>query len=447
MEVLNMAYNIPLPDSPGTALGKAFTQGTGLYNMLIQHAMQKAQDKRAEAQNRRAEEMQPINIKHLLSQISTAEAASKRANELEPLQKMLLQAKAQSAQSNAAWNNMLMGNGGNSANIQPQINKPEPQKPNMGLYEGQGMPSAKVQDQEQEAKKTPDMNQIENEQILTEGNPNLYGMDRFAGIKGIPQVQTHYDTNGNLITRYPSGKITMQKIGPSDREKSFNKEFDKIDSKIVAGLQEQQLAGQDLNTSYEELDNAFNNPIWDKIHSGIADKFGERGRKFQLDIKRNTGTKEEKDLLATVDSVSNELVSKMAKVFKGPFRIAEQSLIERVKPQAYDTPEAARSKLNILRKALEKQQYINERIPDLIRKEKIPANDAFKIAFQEVGGKEFKDQLEEKYSSNKSVEKFNLIKAAKELNVPVSDIEHTAQLKGITPQQVVERYKELKNGS
>ena len=49
-----MAYNLPMIDAPSD-LTKGFTQGSNLYNMLMQHAIQKAQNKRAEAANARAE--------------------------------------------------------------------------------------------------------------------------------------------------------------------------------------------------------------------------------------------------------------------------------------------------------------------------------------------------------------------------------------------------------
>lgn len=67
-----------MPDAPDIALGKAFTQGTGLYNMLMQHAIQRAQSKRMDEQNQRAAEMQPYNIKKIESAIANANAANAR---------------------------------------------------------------------------------------------------------------------------------------------------------------------------------------------------------------------------------------------------------------------------------------------------------------------------------------------------------------------------------
>jgi len=440
-----MAYSLPNTMAPDVSMERGISHGTNFYNMLVQHAMQKAQE-------RRAQEKFPLELAHMRGAESRANSASARNAELQPLQKMLLQAKAQSAASNAAWNNMLMG-GGNQGTQTPSepISQPSPESQNYdalkGHLQGQGM-MANPSNMQQSTVQPEATNQLEHERIIEPGNPTLHAMDRFAGIKGIPQAQTHYDTNGNLITRYPSGKVTMQKIGPSARDIALQEGFDKQDAKIVGELQESSLGAQDLNNSYESLGEAFSNPLWNTIHTGLLEKGGEKGRRLNLDVVRNYGTKEQKDLLAQVETTSNELVSKMAKVFKGPFRIAEQSLIERVKPQAYDTPEAAQAKLLKLREALEKQQYINTRIPDLIRKEHLPANDAFKVAFDEVGGKEFKDSLAEKYGSSGKQEAMNLKKEAERLNLNLEDIEFTAKKKGITPEQVIQRYeRENKHGS
>ncbi len=74
-----MTYRLPSSIDFGESTGKAFARGTNLYNMLMQHAV-------ARAQNKRAEEMQPVNIKHILSQISNANAANERAQGLYPEQ-------------------------------------------------------------------------------------------------------------------------------------------------------------------------------------------------------------------------------------------------------------------------------------------------------------------------------------------------------------------------
>lgn len=46
------------------------------------------------------------------------------------------------------------------------------------------------------------------------GNPQLEKLDRVAGlVPGIPKPQTHFAPNGMIVTRYPSGKVTLQNTG------------------------------------------------------------------------------------------------------------------------------------------------------------------------------------------------------------------------------------------
>lgn len=431
-----MAYTLPNEDAPSISLGKAFTRGTSLYNTLMQNAIAKQR-----AQNEKA--------------------TLEREAQLFPLKQAHLAALTNSAQSNADWNNLLMGNNPNqNANPMPnQNNRPQgnynavQQKFPLNkrpMVDENGETVSNLEEMPQQANQNIGMGeQLGAEQVLQPGDPNKYFMDEHAGIKGIPPVQTHYDSNGNIITKWPSGKLTKQQIGPTARESKFNESLDKSDAKIVGEMQEASIEAQDLKQSYDVLNEAFNNPLWNKMHSGLLSKGGEKGRKLQMDVIRNYGTDAQKELLATVDTTSNELVSKMAKVFKGPFRIAEQGLIEKVKPQSYDTPQAAMQKLMILNMAIDKQQYLNMRIPELITKNKMSANDAFKIAFNEVGGKEFKEELNKKYASekNKNSSNFNLKVESEKLGISPEDVKHTAELKGITEQDVIERYKGAQNGA
>lgn len=466
----NMAYTLPNELSPSAA-----------FDMLMKHALQREQSRRMEAQNQRAQEMQPFNIKHLMAQTQGLEGENTRANEMQPytLQHLLaetqglqgtnkrnekllpyrmaqLQAAAQQAQANAAWNNMLTGSGGmnptnggadggmegNTQNSMPQ-NNPMSSASNL---QGQGPFSDEESQPQNSSSGIPSQSQLGQVTVVSPGNPKLSRLNDFAGIKGIPQVQTHYDENGNLITRYPNGMITMQKIGPSKAENAANEAFTKTDAKIVDQLQQQAVEGGELQQTYEDLGQVFSDPLWSQIHTGLLTKGGQKGRQYQLDLKRNFGTDEEKALIARADSGTSKVVSQMAKVFKGPFRIAEQSLIERVKPQSYDTPEASQSKLQLLNEGLEKQQYINQRIPDLIRKEGLSATDAFKKAYGEVKGDEFKNQLKQKFGGDKTSEA-KMEEEAKALNLSMEDVNHTAQLKGITPQEVINRYKGAHHGA
>src|ERR1700690_26815 len=92
-----MAYTLPSSIQLGESTGRGLDRGTNLYNMLMQHAMQRAQ-------NKRAEELQPYTIKHLLSQIENANAANSRAEQLFPEQ---LTAAKHKNDPDYAFNNLL----------------------------------------------------------------------------------------------------------------------------------------------------------------------------------------------------------------------------------------------------------------------------------------------------------------------------------------------------
>lgn len=52
------------------------------------------------------------------------------------------------------------------------------------------------------------------EVTLKPGNPRLDKLDKVAGlVPGIPKPETHFTPNGMMITRYPSGRVTMQNTG------------------------------------------------------------------------------------------------------------------------------------------------------------------------------------------------------------------------------------------
>ena len=77
-----MAIGIPLPQAPDVAFRNSANMGKDFYNMLIQHALQQQQNKRAESANTRAEKIQPFNIKHLLAQTKGLEGSESRAQQM-----------------------------------------------------------------------------------------------------------------------------------------------------------------------------------------------------------------------------------------------------------------------------------------------------------------------------------------------------------------------------
>ena len=69
-----MALNIPLPEAPDKAFHNAIGQGANMYNMVIQQALKKAEDKREQ-------ELHPLKMQQLKQAMEHAAAASGRASQ------------------------------------------------------------------------------------------------------------------------------------------------------------------------------------------------------------------------------------------------------------------------------------------------------------------------------------------------------------------------------
>ena len=81
-----MTYTLPSSIDFGNSTGRGLDRGVNLYHTLMQHAVERAK-------NKRAEEMQPYTIKHIMSQINNANAANSRAQGMYPEQLKALQNK------------------------------------------------------------------------------------------------------------------------------------------------------------------------------------------------------------------------------------------------------------------------------------------------------------------------------------------------------------------
>ena len=224
---------IPLP---GSAM-QGFAQGFGGVNNVFKDLLQrKLQEQQLRQQMQNHEDMlkqQALDYALRQHADTRAGAASERNAGLYDLNRQLLQAKTGKAISDTAWNNMLLG--GNPAPTGGQSSggsQPNPQQFNAlkdvvqnrnfaggGAFpEQQQQPQGQIQPSAQQAAPEQMQEQENGVHVLQEGDPNKLFMNRFAGFKGIPNVQTHYDTNGNLITRYPNGRVEMQKVAPSQAE-------------------------------------------------------------------------------------------------------------------------------------------------------------------------------------------------------------------------------------
>ena len=339
-----MAYNLPNTMAPDVSFGKGLDRGTNLYNMLMQHAVQRSQNKRQDE-------------------------ANKRANDLHPLQKSLLGAKTQSAQSNADWNNMLMGNSFSRANESSSMpnqssasnqmideeGNPAPQNFNAlkNVFQNKTIPGNNGQQETNQGEvnepiEQPEVQNNEDEKVVSQGNPQLHNMDRFAGIKGVPPVQTHYDTNGNLITRYPSGKVTMQKMGPSASQTKANEEQTKLDIIKKASLKEELPQAEELINKIEHAKQTIekHKDLFGPGVGGLNFLGGPSQR------KRGLKTKEEREAWGEIEDLFGTLVGKKATEFSHKGLKVAFDLAATTKPSFEEWPETIISKLNGYEKPL-----------------------------------------------------------------------------------------------
>lgn len=402
-----MATGIPLPGQPGTSFMKGIDTGSTMFSRIMQPIVQR--------ENMSREWQQHLQDLEIQKQIQA------RAAQLQPLQMKLLMAQAQQAQAAAnkanMWSSLLSGDDGSSGMAQPSSapsmgNNAQPTASGLGpnniplANAGMNPNPIAPTDQPGMTANGPPMQPSMvpqaspgQEMVLAEGNPRLHGLDRVAGLQGMPNVQTHYDDNGNLITRFPSGKITMMPVSPNKASQVRASEFAKGDAKIANEMTEMIPNGADLLRTYSRLDQSLADPEWRKMQDSVVAKFGtDTGRKATLAMYKQAGTPQQKELIGKVQNLTRDIITKSASVFKGTFRVAEQSLLEAMKPSENDPVDVALAKLHEMQKSLTFQQFVNTRVPMLIRNGMSP-QDAFNQVFTESGADKFISGLEDKYGT------------------------------------------------
>ena len=135
-----MAYSLPNTQAPDVAFHNAIGQGGNLYNMVIQHAMQRAQE-------RRAQEMQPLKMRQMEAAMQHAAAASGRNAQArqEAHQRYLNEQNPDYAANKFMHEMQMLGNMGGEN--RPAENAPEerPQQFNAlrEMMQSRGMPQGK----------------------------------------------------------------------------------------------------------------------------------------------------------------------------------------------------------------------------------------------------------------------------------------------------------------
>lgn len=401
-----MALNIPMPSA--NFGGQVSQNSQNLFNELMNKQMREKQLAQQAKQHADSLEIQ--------------RQQQARLNQLAPIQQQLMTAKMQKAIADAKkaemWTQLLSRQP--SADQMGQIGNQAEQKVDNNDIGQSFIPSISNDYQQETA--PPDQSTLinalqamnnpgktqnvspgkigdEQEVIVKPGNPQFAHLDRLAGIAGIPNVQMHYE-DGNLITRYPSGKTTMTRVSPSSVDQARSKEFAKNDSKIASEMTGLLPGGITLQRNYQRVNELFNSPLWKQMQNNMLAQYGtDYGRKASLAAYKNIGTPQEKEMIGKVQALTNQIVANSASLFKGPFRISEQGLIERMKPTETDPVDVALGKLSELQNLAQFQNYINSRVPSLIREQKMSPQQAFQQALEESNAEPFAESMEMKYGS------------------------------------------------
>ena len=345
------------------------------------------------------------------------------------MQEQLWGAQGQKAAQDAAWTRMLLG-GAPEPEMAPQQQSgmpmkmpaqqpgaqsvsPEPQQPDYGalreMFQGRGMFASPEQPSEQPSEQpqiqpqperepvTPS-SQMQGVEVLQEGNPGTANLNQYAGIKGVPKKEVTVDSDGNMITTYPNGMITKQHISPSSSEKKLSEGIAGADADVYKEMQKQAIGSMGPQKTLKSLRDVYSSPVWKNMVENDLSNYGTTGRRLNLAYYKNQGTDKQKDLIGRVESLSGKMITDMAQVFKGPFRITEQTLLETIKPQPSDTFPAATAKLDELQKMADLESAVSKRTAQLMAKEKMSALDAFERAKDEYNADEYAEVLKQKYA-------------------------------------------------
>ena len=241
-----MALNIPLPQAPDISLHNSIGQGANMYNMVIQHAMQRAQE-------RRAQEKLPYELKQMQAAIQHANEASSRASQArkEAHQRYLNEQNPDYAANKFLHEMQILGKmGAENGGIQTapevphqQFNALREMMQSKGMPQGQGMMTQPPEEQQ------PEMMNNDKQQSVASEEPKSQGIDW---------------NNLNPVQKMWAAKHGYKIAGEAPHEKMEReivtanaKEQNKLNIKQAQKLKDQardlQLAGVDIDGIHDIL--------------------------------------------------------------------------------------------------------------------------------------------------------------------------------------------------
>jgi len=226
---------------------------------------------------------------------------------------------------------------------------------------------------------------VGNETEIAKGNPRMYGLDRLAGMPGFAKAETHITPEGIAYTRYPSGRTTVQRIGPS----GFQRELSKGDAKIVNELDKESIEGRTMLTNLEDLGQLMTSPEFKEIRQIpiLSQK--------ELGYYKLNGTPAQQKAIGEFLPRIGQLVVDMAGKFKGSFRVGEQALIDKTKVTEKDPYWVAMGKLESFQ-VMEK--LLNDRVSMMagLMRRGVDPQKASIIADQATNGPQIRKMVQEK---------------------------------------------------
>ena len=416
---------IPLP---GSAM-QGFAQGFGGVNNVFKDLLQrKLQEQQLRQQMQNHEDMlkqQALDYALRQHADTRAGAASERNAGLYDLNRQLLQAKTGKAISDTAWNNMLLGGNPAPTGGQPSGGgQPNPQQFNAlkdvvqnrnfaggGAFpEQQQQPQGQIQPSAQQAAPEQMQEQENGVHVLHPGDQNREFLNKFAGFKGIPDLQTHYDNNGNLITKYPNGKITIEKVSPSSTEQARSEALAKSDVKHIEGLENTVLNSDSKRDVLDELSRSVADPLLQEMRQNPL--LG----KYELQAFSKIGTPEQQKAVGKITALMGDVIKSSSRDFAGQFRQGEQQLLENMKPVLSDTIPVMQGKLEALTLMLDLLSKRSELEANYIRQEGKSPLQARELAAKNLDTKAIRKRVDdllypEKKWSHLNIDQLNKIAA------------------------------------
>jgi len=359
---------IPLPGLPGQSFLTGLDTGSNLFTRIMNPILQREQL----AQEKQLSDAQRAQqLRQHLDNLAIQKQSQARLNQLQPLQMALLNAKQQQAMANAQkaqmWSQLFGGQ--QNSNMQAPL-EGQGQVPQVTQQENSSSLQNALQSQTQN---TPTSIGQPKEQIINEGDPRRYGLDKLAGMPGVPKVETQIDKDGNLIKIFPSGRITKERVGSSAEEIATNTAMGKYKADAYSNAVDSSQALGDQQANLERLVTVLEN------QPNASEIIGPMNK----NLTQLFGSDEDKAILGDVMAATGNVVLEAAKNIKGAFTGRDQSLINSMKPNASDSYPVFLGKLKGMGELTELSKHRAELYADLLHQGYAPHR-ALKIAQEQT---------------------------------------------------------------